>query len=65
MPVVKNKFKKETMMSSKSSWRSLKQDQLNDLIRKKAYELYEKRGYSSGNDQADWFEAERIVKFSR
>ena len=37
-------------------------DQLTEAIRKKAYELYEKRGRKSGNALADWIEAERIVK---
>ena len=31
-------------------------------VEEKAYELYERRGYTNGNDLADWFEAERIVK---
>lgn len=32
-----------------------------DRIRRKAYELFEKRGHISGNDLADWFEAEKAV----
>lgn len=35
---------------------------INDLIRKKAYELYEKRGKKAGNALNDWLEAERIVR---
>ena len=31
-------------------------------IEEKAYEIFERRGYSHGNDWADWFEAERIVR---
>jgi hypothetical protein len=31
-------------------------------VEKKAYELYEGRGYQSGNDWQDWFEAEQIVR---
>jgi len=34
---------------------------VNELIRKKAYELYEKRGKKPGNSMNDWLEAERIV----
>jgi hypothetical protein len=34
---------------------------LDDEIARVAYELYEKRGYASGNDFADWIEAEKIV----
>lgn len=31
-------------------------------VSQKAYELYISRGTSHGNDQADWFEAERLVR---
>ena len=31
-------------------------------IQQKAYEFYEKRGYSHGSDQADWIEAEGQIK---
>ena len=41
---------------------SIPQDQLTDMIRKKAYELYEKKGKKSGCDMNNWLEAERIVK---
>ena len=45
-----------------SSSTSIPQDQLTNMIRKKAYELYEKRGKKSGQDMANWLEAERIIK---
>lgn len=35
---------------------------LTDMIRKKAYELYQKRGCKPGHSMDDWLEAERIVK---
>ena len=41
---------------------SIPQDQLTDMIRKKAYELYEKRGKKSGQDMNNWLEAERIIR---
>lgn len=41
---------------------SIPQDQLTDMIRKKAYELYEKRGKKQGRDIDNWLEAEKIVK---
>ena len=41
---------------------SIPQDQLTDMIRKKAYELYEKRGKKQGCDMDNWFEAERMVR---
>jgi len=37
---------------------------LNELIAKKAYELYEKNGCQQGNDVQNWIEAERLVKRS-
>lgn len=41
---------------------AIPQDQLTDMIRKKAYELYEKRGKKQGHDMDNWLEAERIIK---
>lgn len=38
---------------------------LKEEIRKKAYELYEKRGRTEGNDLEDWLEAERLVRSGR
>jgi len=37
---------------------------MQDLIAKKAFELYEKRGGQHGSDLEDWLEAERIVRRS-
>jgi len=37
-------------------------EDMNKLIGKKAYELYEKRGRKSGHSLEDWLEAERIIK---
>lgn len=37
-------------------------DRLNEMIRKKAFELYQKRGATPGKEMDDWFEAETIVK---
>jgi hypothetical protein len=41
---------------------SIPQDKLTDMIRKKAYELYEKRGKKSGQDMNNWLEAEKMIK---
>jgi len=41
---------------------SIPQDQLTDMIRKKAYELYEKKGKKQDRDMDNWLEAERIIK---
>jgi len=32
------------------------------LVQKKAYEIYEKRGCQPGNDLEDWLNAEKLVK---
>lgn len=37
-------------------------EQLNEEIRKKAQELFEKSGHVPGRDLDNWLEAERIVK---
>jgi len=54
--------KKNTNKVSPISGVSITQDQLTDMIRKKAYELYEKRGKKQGRDMDNWLEAEKIVK---
>jgi len=41
---------------------SISQDQLTDMIRKKAHELYEKSGKKPGRDMENWLEAEKIIK---
>lgn len=40
-------------------------DRFRDQIAQKAYELYEKRGRTPGNDLQDWLEAERQVLAER
>jgi len=37
-------------------------ESITDKIRRRAQELYEKRGCLPGNDWADWFEAEKQIK---
>ncbi|PIR18411.1 MAG: hypothetical protein COV46_00140 [Deltaproteobacteria bacterium CG11_big_fil_rev_8_21_14_0_20_49_13] len=37
-------------------------ERLFEAVRKRAFELYCKRGHSHGKDRNDWFEAERQVK---
>jgi len=46
---------------------TMTKEDVKNLIAKKAYELYEKRGRKSGHSTDDWLEAERIIKgkFSR
>ncbi len=37
-------------------------ESLHEIIKKKAYELFEKRGGEHGRDVDDWLEAERMIK---
>ena len=46
----------------RSSNPSMTNEDLTKLIEKKAYELWDKRGRKPGYSQADWLEAERLVK---
>jgi hypothetical protein len=46
---------------SKSVLKGLGQEELHALIEKKAYEIFINRGYSHGNDQGDWYQAEKAV----
>jgi len=40
----------------------ISREEFMQLVHKKAYEIYEKRGCQSGNDLEDWLNAERLVK---
>jgi hypothetical protein len=60
MAAKNSKFTKP--MSSKTSWKPSPSQDMQEKIRQKAYELFEKRGYGHGNDLADWLEAEKMVK---
>ena len=57
----KSKHSKKTVSSSATK-RKLTQAELHDMIEKKAYELFEKRGQGHGRDWDDWHEAEAIVR---
>jgi len=46
----------------RSSNPTMSKEDLNKLIEKKAFELYEKRGRKAGHTVDDWLEAERIIK---
>ncbi len=41
---------------------SISKEQANEMIQKKAQEIYEKSGRKPGRDMDNWLEAERIVK---
>ena len=51
-----------TIKLGRSSNPSMSTGDLNKLVAKKAYELYEKRGRKAVHSLNDWLEAERIVK---
>ena len=53
--------KKKTVKKTKTE-KKLTADEFIARVRMKAYELYEKRGYTHGKDLDDWLEAEQIVK---
>ncbi len=51
-----------TFRLGKSSNPTMTKEDVNKLIEKKAFELYEKRGRKGGHSMDDWLEAERIIK---
>lgn len=53
---------KTTFKIGKSSNPTMSKEDVNSLIAKKSYELYEKRGRKGGHAMEDWLEAERIIK---
>lgn len=53
---------KTSFKLGKSSNPTMSKEDLNALIAKKAYELYEKRGRKQGHAMQDWLEAEKIIK---
>lgn len=54
--------KKSTNKTFSNLGMPIPQEQLTDMIRKKATELYEKSGKKSGRDMDNWLEAERMIK---
>lgn len=47
---------------SNRSSAKLSQDEIQALIRKRAQEIYEKRGRTPGKDVENWVEAEKQIK---
>lgn len=48
--------------TGKSTGSDVSSNDMKNLVAKKAYELYEKRGKQGGHSTDDWLEAERIIK---
>ena len=57
----KSSSAKPRKATKKKASRKITQEELNALIAEMAYELFEQRGYMHGDDQADWYEAEKII----
>lgn len=55
-------IKKLKKVLSLDSEKRVSREEFIQLIQKKAYEIYEKRGCRPGNDLEDWLNAERLVK---
>jgi hypothetical protein len=54
-----NTFKTSTPSAAASK---LTDAQLRELIAKKAYEIYQRKGFTAGSDLANWLEAEKLIK---
>ncbi|MBD3379467.1 MAG: DUF2934 domain-containing protein [Candidatus Omnitrophica bacterium] len=77
MKKVINKISKKRSMASSRSTRKAKSSgrssagkarrksvtstEFMNLVERKAYEMWESRGYGHGGDQGDWYEAEKAV----
>ena len=53
---------KTSFKLTKTSNPTITKQDIQKLVEKKAYELYEKRGKKAGHSAEDWLEAERIIK---
>ncbi len=53
---------KKNQTEKRSSNLNILDPKVYEMIRKRAYDIYARRGHAHGNDQHDWFEAERQVK---
>ena len=53
---------KKSLKLEKSSNPTMSKEDINALVAKKSYELYEKRGRKPGHAMQDWLEAEKIIK---
>jgi hypothetical protein len=55
-------IKKLAELAKKSSSLNVSNEKLYEMIKRRAYENYCKRGYSHGHDKEDWYIAEKQVK---
>lgn len=54
--------KRNPQEKSQGNVLNISNEKMFEAIRKRAYELYCKRGYSHGNDMNDWLQAEKEIK---
>lgn len=52
---------KENASIRKAADADINSPAIRQRVEKKAYELYEQRGYANGNDLQDWLTAEQII----
>jgi hypothetical protein len=57
-----SKIKKVLESAMGDSLKRVSKEEFMQLVQKKAYDIYEERGYRAGNDLEDWLNAERLVK---
>ncbi|MFC2140301.1 DUF2934 domain-containing protein [Candidatus Auribacterota bacterium] len=62
LTTVKKVTKKTTTKAKSSKKQTVTSGELQGLIAKRAYELYLDRNGVNGEDQADWYQAEKQVK---
>lgn len=60
--VTKKTTKKTVVKKNVVKKKKINTSEYYDLIAKEAYFLFEKGGYTHGNDQENWFEAEKRIK---
>ena len=56
------KIKKVLKSAMGDNSKRVSKEEFMQLVQKKAYDIYEERGYKAGNDLEDWLNAERLVK---
>ena len=54
--------KKTRYQKSSTTTQNYSQQQLDEMIRKRAQEICNQRGCTPGNELGDWFEAEKQIK---
>ena len=51
----------QEQIDAQSQTKDFNQEEYNARVAIKAYELFERRGFSHGHDMEDWLQAERLV----